>query len=232
MPTVKYGRLYMKDANGDLVQIMPAANSSVQAYQGATSNADGVAGLVPAATSANKDKFLRGDGTWAEVSGGSGSKEIKYLSTEPDASNTSTLDNESIIFAETSSQGTAMTPVFTAGNQTIAGTKTFLNGIFGGVWTMGSDESAIDLSKGTCFVKTVSANTTFSFANVPSDCVCCITLALINGGNYSVIWPSSLKWSNGITPSLTQNGKDILTLITYDGGTTWFGTTTCVGVSS
>lgn len=36
---------------------------------GATSSANSVAGLVPVATSANRTKFLRGDGTWQEVSG-------------------------------------------------------------------------------------------------------------------------------------------------------------------
>lgn len=233
MPTpIKQGKLFMKDASGSLVQIIPQANVAVPSYTGATSSAAGTAGLVPAAQSSEREKFLRGDGTWQEVSGGSGSKEIKYSSAEPDSTNTASLDNESIIFYEESSGSSPLIPVNTTGNQTITGIKTFLNGIYGGVWTMASDETAIDLSKGTCFVKTISANTTFTFTNVPSDAVCCITLALTNGGAYSVIWPSSLKWSNGITPTLTQNGKDILTLITYDGGTTWYGTTTCVGVSS
>ena len=162
-----------------------------------------------------------------------GAKEIGYTDSEPTTSSVSSLDDESIIFYEEGTiSGTLPTAVTTTGNQTISGTKTFLNGIFGGVWTMEANETAIDLSKGTCFVKTVAANTTFSFTNVPSNCVCCITLAIVNGGNYTVVWPASLNWSNGITPSLTQNGQDILTLITYDGGTTWFGTTTCVGVTA
>ena len=33
-------------------------------YVGATASTNGTAGLVPAATSVNKDKFLKGDGTW------------------------------------------------------------------------------------------------------------------------------------------------------------------------
>ena len=34
---------------------------------GATSNADGKSGLVPAPAIEDKDKFLRGDGTWSEA---------------------------------------------------------------------------------------------------------------------------------------------------------------------
>lgn len=36
-------------------------------YQGATASSAGTAGLVPAAASAQKDNFLKGDGTWAEI---------------------------------------------------------------------------------------------------------------------------------------------------------------------
>lgn len=42
---------------------------------GATEAADGKSGLVPSPSAGNQDKFLRGDGTWAEISesGGGGS---------------------------------------------------------------------------------------------------------------------------------------------------------------
>lgn len=41
-----------------------ATTSTVPAMKGATSSAAGAAGLVPGASSANRNKFLRGDGTW------------------------------------------------------------------------------------------------------------------------------------------------------------------------
>lgn len=66
-PTIKYGKLFMKDSSGNLVQIMPRTATTVPDYQGATTSANGVAGLVPAAQASQKDKFLRGDGTWQEV---------------------------------------------------------------------------------------------------------------------------------------------------------------------
>ena len=46
---------------------VPSSGScSCEDYQGATDNIDGIHGLVPAAISEEKDKFLKGDGTWGE----------------------------------------------------------------------------------------------------------------------------------------------------------------------
>ena len=65
MPTpVKYGKLFMKDAEGTLVQIVPQSSTTIPNYTGATASAAGSAGLVPPAQSAEREKFLRGDGTW------------------------------------------------------------------------------------------------------------------------------------------------------------------------
>ena len=59
MPTpVKYGKLFMKDAEGTLVQIVPQANLDVPVYTGATASAAGVAGLVPSAASNQRNHFL------------------------------------------------------------------------------------------------------------------------------------------------------------------------------
>lgn len=42
------------------------------AMSGATSAKDGAAGFVPAPGALDNRKFLRGDGTWAEIEGGTG----------------------------------------------------------------------------------------------------------------------------------------------------------------
>ena len=49
-------------------------------FKGATSDTNGTAGLVPAPTEDSQNKYLRGDGTWAIVSG---SEEIVVSETEP-----------------------------------------------------------------------------------------------------------------------------------------------------
>ena len=209
-----------------------AANSYTRlmdnrAYQGATSSAAGRSGLVPAATSAQRENFLRGDGTWATVST---AKEMAVKTVEPTASNTTALDNESIIFYDSGSAANAPQPVFTSGNQTIGGVKTFSAGIFSGKQVMSG--TSMDCSAASCFTKTATANMMLGFANVPSDAVCCVTLVLINGGNHIISWPSSVKWTGNLPPQLTANGTDVLTFLTCDGGNVWYGTTTCIGVTA
>ena len=66
--SVVHGKLYMKDASGNLVQILPDANPNITDYQGATDSAAGVAGLVPAALQSQRNMCLKGDGTWSDVS--------------------------------------------------------------------------------------------------------------------------------------------------------------------
>ncbi len=89
-------------------------------YQGATSSANGVAGLVPAAPSADRNKFLRGDGSWEEVST---AKEVGYSTTEPTSSSIASLDNESVIFYETQSMSSGAdspAPISITGNAATA----------------------------------------------------------------------------------------------------------------
>lgn len=52
--------------------IISATDTTYSAFRGATSSVAGSAGLVPAPTTRDVDKYLKGDGTWAMVSSGSG----------------------------------------------------------------------------------------------------------------------------------------------------------------
>ena len=44
-----------------------------------------------------------------------------------------------------------------------------------------------------------------------------------SGGTATTNWPASIQWANGVAPTLTANGKDILVFYTYDGGSTYYG---------
>lgn len=87
----------------------------------------------------------------------------------------------------------------------------------------GTDD--IDLESGNVVTATVSTATqTFTFSNPPaSGTAGSFTLILTNGGSQTVNWPASVDWAGGTAPSLTASGVDVLTFITTDGGTTWYG---------
>ena len=153
---------------------------SVPEYEGATTSAAATAGLVPPALSSERDKFLKGDGTWSD--GG---------------------------FAHLT------------GTETFTGSKTFGAGLFGK--TVAVSASSINLSLGTVFTKTISAATTFTFTGVPSGAASTFNLILTNGGSKTITWPSNVKWTDGTPPSLSAPGVDVLTFLTPNGGTTWYG---------
>jgi len=93
--------------------------------------------------------------------------------------------------------------------------------------TLGSAGGArtIDLTLGNVITATVSGSTvTWTFSNPPaSGTTGSFTLILTNGGSQTVNWPASVDWAGGTAPTLTASGVDILTFITVDGGTIWYG---------
>lgn len=89
----------------------------------------------------------------------------------------------------------------------------------------GTDD--IDLELGNVITATVSttAAQTFTFTNPPNTGTAgSFTLILTNGGTATTLtWPANVKWEDGETPTLTTSGGDILTFMTVDAGTIWYG---------
>ena len=91
--------------------------------------------------------------------------------------------------------------------------------------------TTIDVSLARVFTGTNSQVSTIAFSNVPSTFpngavvpVVQLLLVLTNGGAFAVTWPAAVVWENGdVDPVLTSSGVDILSLLTRDGGTTWYG---------
>jgi hypothetical protein len=87
----------------------------------------------------------------------------------------------------------------------------------------------LDLENGNHFEVTLTESiSTLTLSNPPaSGKAGAFTLAITQGGSgsYTVSWPGSVKWAGGSAPTLTTDvgSVDILTFITYDGGTTWYG---------
>lgn len=95
--------------------------------------------------------------------------------------------------------------------------------------TSASAVLTLDMSGGNIFeVEMTEAVTTLTISNPPiSGLAGSITLILTQDatGGWAFTWPASVKWAGGVAPTLTTDADaiDILTLITTDGGVTWFG---------
>jgi len=80
--------------------------------------------------------------------------------------------------------------------------------------------SAMDWSLSNTFSKTISANTTFTFATSTSGQM--VTVAITNTGSFTVTWPT-VSWVAGTAPTQTTGAKtDIYTFIKV--GSTIYGT--------
>lgn len=89
--------------------------------------------------------------------------------------------------------------------------------------------TAIDYTNGSYVKLALDANiSTLTLSNPsPSTGVATLRLKITqgSGGNKTITWPASVKWPNGIAPTLSTTAGDIdfVDLWTDDGGTTWFG---------
>lgn len=211
----KKSKIVVRDSTGNLVQMLPETDASQVSYGNTT-------------VQSTLEQFSSDLANATE-----NAKEVALLNLEPNSENTQNLNADSIIFwstAEEPSEPSSNIPVFTSGNQSISGIKTFTAGIFSGTTILESDVSAFDCSTASSFTKTIESNTALSFVNVPSNVTCCITVILKNGGNYNVEWPTSVKWSGNAVPTLTSNGTDVFSFVTVTGGTIWYGTPLCTGI--
>jgi parallel beta-helix repeat protein len=110
--------------------------------------------------------------------------------------------NKAIGFNGSGVMSALATPLLTAANtftadQTVQG-KLTTRSLVGTVVSVAA--SAIDWAAGSSFSKTLSANTTFTFANTTSGQS--ITVAVTNtASNYAVTWPGGIKWPGGLNPT-------------------------------
>lgn len=93
--------------------------------------------------------------------------------------------------------------------------------------TISASALTLDCSLGTYFAVALNSNCTITISNAPaSGRALGITVVFTADGSLRTItWPGSVVWAGGSAPTMTStnNKRDIITLITYDAGTTWFG---------
>lgn len=128
------------------------------------------------------------------------------------------LDTAEPIISSLASEIT--TTVKLTGDQTITGRKTF-NGIIDANKGVGSSPitiSALDInfSTGNVFIKTLSANSTFTFSNA-LDGQTIYVLLTNTASNYTVSFPASVKWAGNSTPTMTIGAKQDLFSFTKIG---------------
>lgn len=86
---------------------------------------------------------------------------------------------------------------------------------------------AVNLSSGNHFAVSLNANiATFTIAGVPTTgrAAAAVFYFTADGSLRTVAWPTTTKWPSGSAPTMSStNGKvDIISLLTIDGGTTWY----------
>jgi hypothetical protein len=85
----------------------------------------------------------------------------------------------------------------------------------------------LDLGDGNIHDVTLTDDCTFTFAGATNGEGCSFTLIARQDGSggRDVTWPASVEWPEGIAPTLSDgpNEVDILSFLSVDGGTTWFG---------
>lgn len=92
-------------------------------------------------------------------------------------------------------------------------------------YASGSGTKNLDVSAATVFrgLGALSGAVTFTFDNpVNSGSAGTITIILEDAGSATITWPASVDWPSGTEPTWTS-GIDIVSFVTTDGGTTWYG---------
>ena len=130
------------------------------------------------------------------------------------------IDSVGIVTARTGVRVNAGGIIVTAGISTIGAGVSVTGPYKENITAMGALE--VDCSTGNYFTKTISGNSTFTFANVPTGCAYAFTLELTHGSG-TVTWPASVKFPADTAPTLTAGKTHLFMFITDTGGTRFRG---------
>jgi hypothetical protein len=88
----------------------------------------------------------------------------------------------------------------------------------------------LNLSSGSVFYVSLNANiTSISLTNFPTsgNTASFSIMFTADGTARTVTWPTSIKWSSGVAPTLTSTATkvDVFNFFSRDGGTTVYGFT-------
>ena len=86
----------------------------------------------------------------------------------------------------------------------------------------------LDLNVAMAFTATITAAEVMSFTNVPTGTfmvgvVILVTNAGVAGDDNNLLtFPVAVKWAGGSAPDFSVSGTDLITMVTFDDGTTWY----------
>lgn len=149
---------------------------------------------------------------------------ITSLGTLTSLNSSGTITSANINSTLNGAIGTATPNIATFTNATIN------NRIVENVYVRGSVGSTytVDWSASDIHTITLTANCTLSFSNPPvSGKAQTVTLVVTQGGSgsYTLTYPAAVRWSYAQEPVLTTtvSYRDVISFITYDGGTSYLG---------
>jgi len=89
-----------------------------------------------------------------------------------------------------------------------------------------STATAINFALGNVATAVIASGGSFTISNAPTSGVYGkFNLILTNGGAATSIFPTSVKWAGGTTPTFTTSGIDIIHFETIDAGANWYAHT-------
>ena len=80
----------------------------------------------------------------------------------------------------------------------------------------------VDCTLGNFFTKTIAANSTFTFSNAPASRAFAFTLEIVHTSG-TITWPAAVRWPGNTAPTLTTGRTHLITFVTDNAGTTWYG---------
>lgn len=183
VPTIEETTGILKgDDNGNAVE----AVADTDYWSTTTFAGDGTIGLVPDPEEVSTDKFLNASGEWAV----------------PPASVGVTIESTSaVIKGDGAGGGVAATP----GTDYVA-PSTALTRLTAATVVLSTTTPAINWNSSTSFSWTLAGNSSPTFSNNTNGWD--ITVAITNTVlNYTVTWPTGIKWQGGSQPTQTTGAK-------------------------
>jgi hypothetical protein len=98
---------------------------------------------------------------------------------------------------------------------------TFASATYGPAKAVGALE--LDLSTGNYFTKTISGNSTFTFANPAASGTVSIFMLELTHSSGTVTWPGTVKWNADTAPTLTTGKTHLFMFVTDDNGSRYRG---------